>query len=46
MSGYTDNQMNATWTVEPDTPFLHKPFTASSLAQKVREALSTPYAAG
>jgi PAS domain S-box-containing protein len=46
MSGYTDNHMNANWTVDPDTPFLHKPFTATTLAHKVREALATPAVAG
>ena len=45
MSGYTDNQVSATWSFDPDTPFLHKPFTASSLAQKVREALTSPHTA-
>jgi two-component system cell cycle sensor histidine kinase/response regulator CckA len=39
MSGYTDNRVSSAWVIEPDTPFLHKPFTASALAQKVREAL-------
>ena len=42
MSGYTDSQVGANWTVDPDTPFLHKPFSASVLATRVREALSTP----
>ncbi len=46
MSGYTDNHVTANWTVDPDTPFLHKPFTATTLAHKVREALTTPAAAG
>jgi CheY-like chemotaxis protein len=41
MSGYTDNRVSSAWVIEPDTPFLHKPFTASALAQKVREALRT-----
>ena len=39
MSGYTDNRVNNSWMLEPGTPFLHKPFTGASLAQKVREAL-------
>jgi len=39
MSGYTDNQVNASWVLDPDVPFLHKPFTATGLMQKVREAL-------
>jgi PAS domain S-box-containing protein len=42
MSGYTDNQLNANWTVDPNVPFLHKPFTATALAHKVREALESP----
>jgi PAS domain S-box-containing protein len=42
MSGYTDNQVGANWTVDPDTPFLHKPFSATALAHKVREALAMP----
>jgi PAS domain S-box-containing protein len=46
MSGYTDNHVNANWTVDPETPFLHKPFTATTLAHKVREALTTPLVAG
>lgn len=45
MSGYTDNQVSANWTVDPGTPFLHKPFSASTLAHKVREALTSPAAA-
>jgi PAS domain S-box-containing protein len=39
MSGYTDNRVNASWVLDPDVPFLHKPFTAAGLMQKVREAL-------
>jgi PAS domain S-box-containing protein len=41
MSGYTDNRVNASWVLDPDVPFLHKPFTAAGLTQKVREALGT-----
>jgi PAS domain S-box-containing protein len=41
MSGYTDNRVNASWVLEPNVPFLHKPFTAAALTQKVREALGT-----
>jgi PAS domain S-box-containing protein len=40
MSGYTDNRVSASWVFDPSMPFLHKPFTATMLAQKVREALS------
>ena len=39
MSGYTDHRAKDGWVLDPDTPFLHKPFTTSALAQKVREAL-------
>ncbi len=39
MSGYTDNRVSDGWVLDPDTPFLQKPFTAAQLAQKVREAL-------
>jgi two-component system cell cycle sensor histidine kinase/response regulator CckA len=39
MSGYTDNQVSRSWAIEPDTPFIQKPFTAAALTQKVREAL-------
>ncbi|HEV2446417.1 MAG TPA: PAS domain S-box protein, partial [Candidatus Sulfopaludibacter sp.] len=45
MSGYTDNHVSASWNLDPSTPFLHKPFTAATLAQRVREALETPAAA-
>jgi PAS domain S-box-containing protein len=41
MSGYTDNRVNAGWVLEPEVQFLHKPFTAAGLTQKVREALGT-----
>ena len=42
MSGYTDNRVSEGWVLDPGTPFLQKPFTASALAQKVREALGAP----
>ena len=42
MSGYTDNHVGANWTVDPNTPFLHKPFSATTLAHKVRDALASP----
>jgi len=45
MSGYTDVRVSSSWLLDPGTPFLHKPFTASSLAQKVREALGNGAAA-
>ncbi len=42
MSGYTDNQVSRSWTVDPGTPFIQKPFTAAALTQKLREALAGP----
>jgi two-component system cell cycle sensor histidine kinase/response regulator CckA len=45
MSGYTDNQVISSWVLDPETPFLHKPFTAAALTHKVREALGTPASA-
>jgi PAS domain S-box-containing protein len=39
MSGYTDNRVNASWVLDPNAPFLLKPFTATGLMEKVREAL-------
>ncbi len=41
MSGYTDNRLSNSWVFESSTPFLQKPFTATLLAQRVREALSS-----
>ncbi len=41
MSGYTDNQVSRSWTLEQDTPFIQKPFTAAALTQKLREALGS-----
>jgi len=41
MSGYTDNRISSTWELSPNMAFLHKPFTAVSLAQKVRETLAS-----
>jgi PAS domain S-box-containing protein len=45
MSGYTDNQVSRSWVVEPNMPFIQKPFTAAALTQKVREALTSSAAA-
>jgi CheY-like chemotaxis protein len=42
MSGYTDNAIVHHGVLEPGTPFLQKPFTASSLARTVREVLDAP----
>jgi FixJ family two-component response regulator len=39
MYGYTDNRVSAGWVLNAGAPFLHKPFTASALMEKVREAL-------
>ncbi|HEV3329603.1 MAG TPA: response regulator [Bryobacteraceae bacterium] len=39
MSGYTDNQIGNSWMLGPDTPLLHKPFTAAALNQKLRATL-------
>jgi CheY-like chemotaxis protein len=41
MSGYTDNRVNSSWVLDPNAPFLLKPFTAAALMEKVREALGT-----
>jgi len=42
MSGYSDDVILRTGIAAADTPFIQKPFTASDLAQKVREVLSGP----
>jgi two-component system, cell cycle sensor histidine kinase and response regulator CckA len=39
MSGYTDDAIGRQGVLDPDTPFLQKPFTGTSLARKVREVL-------
>ena len=39
MSGYTDDSIAHHGIIDPDTPFLQKPFTPLALAAKVREAL-------
>jgi two-component system, cell cycle sensor histidine kinase and response regulator CckA len=44
MSGYTDTQISRGWVIEPGIPFLQKPFTATVLSEKVREALERPAA--
>jgi two-component system cell cycle sensor histidine kinase/response regulator CckA len=39
MSGYTDDTVVRHQVLDPDTPFLQKPFKPDSLARKVREVL-------
>ena len=39
LSGYTDEAIVRHGVIDPDTPFLQKPFTTESLARKVREVL-------
>jgi CheY-like chemotaxis protein len=39
MSGYTDDTVVRHHVLDPDTPFLQKPFKPESLARKVREVL-------
>jgi signal transduction histidine kinase/CheY-like chemotaxis protein len=39
MSGYTETSVSAQGLIAPGTVFIHKPFTAASLRQKVGEAL-------
>ncbi|MEI7832744.1 MAG: ATP-binding protein, partial [bacterium] len=39
MSGYTSDAIVHDGVLDPDTPFMEKPFTIDTLARKVREAL-------
>jgi two-component system cell cycle sensor histidine kinase/response regulator CckA len=41
MSGYTDDAIVQVG-VQPETAFLHKPFTANALGRKIREVLDQP----
>src|SRR6185436_12034666 len=43
MTGYTDDTIVRQGILDPDVVLLHKPFTPSSLAQKVREVLDLPH---
>jgi PAS domain S-box-containing protein len=42
LSGYTDEAIVRHGVIDPDTPFLQKPFTTDALARKVREVLDSP----
>jgi FixJ family two-component response regulator len=42
MSGYTDDAILRHGVTELGTAFLQKPFTADTLARKVREVLEAP----
>jgi hypothetical protein len=39
MSGYTDDAIVHRSVLDPNTAFIHKPFTPETLARKVREVL-------
>jgi PAS domain S-box-containing protein len=41
ISGYTDRTVSGADAIDPNTPFLQKPFTSVSLATKVREVLAS-----
>jgi CheY-like chemotaxis protein len=41
LSGYTDDAVVHHGIIDPDTPFLQKPFTSEALANKVRELLDS-----
>jgi two-component system cell cycle sensor histidine kinase/response regulator CckA len=41
MSGYTDNNVVRGGVLQPDLPYLQKPFTSESLTRKVREVLDS-----
>ena len=39
MSGYPDNAVSRNGNLDPDKPFIPKPFTPAQLAEKVRQVL-------
>jgi DNA-binding NtrC family response regulator len=39
MSGYSDEQIRRDGSVDPDTPFVQKPFTVDALTGAVRQIL-------
>ena len=41
MSGYTDDDVVRRGLLDPDAPFLQKPFMAADLSRKVREVLDS-----
>ncbi len=43
MSGYMDDAVIQHGMIDPDTPFLAKPFTSAGLIRKVREVLDMPW---
>ena len=45
LSGYTDDAIVHHGVLDPDTPFLQKPFSPQALRSKVREVLDQPVAA-
>jgi two-component system, cell cycle sensor histidine kinase and response regulator CckA len=40
MSGYADTQIRLHASLNPSTPFFHKPFTIEALVDKIRERLN------
>jgi hypothetical protein len=41
MSGYTDDAVLRRGLLDPDLPFIQKPFSPDALEQKVREVLDS-----
>jgi len=46
MSGYSENAIVRNGALDSDVPFLQKPFSSESLAEKVREVLGNNAARG